>query len=200
VKQALDNRRRELNLDGEDINACLAELNEENTCGLFSLTELNYLQITHTDLALVPRKINALSKLSSFVCHTNKLEKLPVSLFDLSQLTLLDLSRNKLTEIPEEIKNLDKLQTLNVSFNQLVCLPPLSGCKSLLIIDASHNDLETFVTTSEDLKLLSSLDLSYNKLKVIPPEIELYPSLKNLNLTSNSIKEAVGNLVNCKKT
>ena len=58
---------------------------------------------------------------------SNRLTRLPESLFNFKKLQILDLQNNNLTELPEAIGKLKSLKVLNLYANQLTTLPESIG-------------------------------------------------------------------------
>ena len=100
---------------------------------IFSLKELEHLEVSHSPLKITPPQINSLQSLKYLNLSYLQLKKLPIQLFDLTQLNHLILENNKLESIPDAIANLKKLKFISLYNNLLKELPtefallPLEG-------------------------------------------------------------------------
>ena len=102
----------------------------------------------------------------------SQLTVLPPEIGKLSNLSTLYLYANQLTALPPEIGRLVNLTTLDLYDNQLMTLPPEIGqLVNLTKLDAYDNKLTTLPTEIGHLENLTSLDLGGNRLTSPPPEI-----------------------------
>ncbi|XP_049840577.1 leucine-rich repeat-containing protein 47-like [Schistocerca gregaria] len=162
---------------------------------LFSLVNLNYLNINETCLTSVPDDIGRLINLTSLILYSNNISSLPQTIGKLSKLKILDLSRNKLESIPDEISALGQLSTLNLGTNILTKIPSLVKNTKLSILDLSHNQFEEFPDVCHsELIHLSEMKLNGNNIKEVPPTIGQLPAMKMLDLSDNSIATVPGEL------
>lgn len=199
IEQTQAKNRRELTLTDTEIKKRESEISD-NSCGLFTLTQLNLLRISKSSLTALPASISCLSNLTSLVCSWNKLESLPNEIGSLKKLMLLDVSNNNLTVLPDGLGTLEHLATLNVDCNQLSALPDLRACKALAIIKATQNKMQEFFNIEEHcMELLAEIDMAENEIENIPLNISYLTAMKTLNLENNKIKEMHGNVLDCSK-
>jgi len=98
----------------------------------------------------------------------------------------LDLSDNSIRL--EQLRNLRNLCELNLSYNMVQTVPELlqDDFPKLESLDLSFNSLEpTVIPNLYSLKNLRRLDLSANSLITLPPDLNQFPLLEDLNLSSN---------------
>ena len=197
VKSAKEEKRYELVLHG-------IEISERITTGgldesIFTLTNLNFLQISQTELVEIPEALGQLVSLRSLDIHQNKLCKLPSSVGNLTELKFFDISGNALCELPAEFGGLVNLHTLNLSCNQLHCLPSFEKLIHLSKFDCSHNKLISMPEGIHKLQNLYELRASNNIMKSISSEISHNVALKVLDLSSNELKVLPAELADCHK-
>lgn len=89
-----------------------------------------------------------------------------------------------LTSLPNEISKLTQLNTLIADHNKLSSVPCLKSLTALQELHLGNNILSTF--PSLPLSLVS-LDLGCNSLTEFPSILASFPSLTNLNFSSNTI-------------
>ncbi|MBS9783382.1 MAG: hypothetical protein KGV46_02390 [Pasteurella sp.] len=82
------------------------------------LSELEKLNISYCELAVLPNSIGQLSKLKELNLSGNELFELPESIGNLSQLKNLDLWSNYLTDLPKTISKLEQLEEFNIMANE----------------------------------------------------------------------------------
>lgn len=198
VLVAQNENRHEIILSGSKISNLINQSGLDTT--LFSLVNLNYLNIHDTCLSALPDAIERLENLQTLVLHSNKLVKLTSKVAHLDKLKILDLSSNVLEVLPEQISNLTQLVTVNVSNNQLKTLPKFNVNSRLAVIDVSNNALTSFpdVCYSEMVNL-SELRCSNNNIVALPNTVGLLSGLKVLLVNSNEIKEIPAELAKCTK-
>ncbi|XP_018408179.1 PREDICTED: leucine-rich repeat-containing protein 47 [Nanorana parkeri] len=201
VERAESEKRRELVLQGVDDRLRLSD--GRLPPGLFSLSLLNYLQVSGcAELREVPGDIGRLGHLQSLVLCQNKLRSLPGTLVELRSLKVLDVSGNELEELPSELCRLAELCSLNVSCNRLKDLPPgLERCTKLASIILSRNTLTAFPPglLSAQLPLLATITASDNLIQELPGDIALLSGLKTLDLSINQLTEIPYELADCTK-
>ncbi|XP_067130399.1 leucine-rich repeat-containing protein 47-like [Centruroides vittatus] len=199
VSCAREEKRCELILSGAAVSKKIEE--EGLDLEIFTLNNLNFLEISHTCLSTLPDEIINLSNLTNFVLRGNCLKELNENLCNLTKLKFLDISENQITHLPQDINKLVSLQTLNVSANSLTNFPPLSNLTKLSTINFTKNQFENFPLELCDSALahLSEVIGSNNNIVDIPSEIENLVSLKTLDLGNNKIVEVPGELSNCSK-
>jgi hypothetical protein len=199
VAVAKQEDRRELVLQGSEISKRIDENGLDNS--IFTLINLNFLEICKTSLETLPTDVENLANLTSLVLHTNALEQVPTSLGALKKLKLLDLSGNQLQSLPEEVCSLPELQTLNVRCNSLTSLPNVKGLVQLHIFDVSNNQLDLLPDdiSSPDLQHLSQILAKANHLQEIPSDLHELPALKTLDISENCLQEIPSELNLCAK-
>ncbi|XP_014675925.1 PREDICTED: leucine-rich repeat-containing protein 47-like [Priapulus caudatus] len=198
VDQAFQQKRHELVLTGP---AAASEVEADGLDEkLFTITTLNFLEVSKCDLKIASENLSKLVNLTSLVLHSNKLSSLPDSIGKLIKLKLLDVSRNELEELPETLGSLVQLQTLDVGNNKLESLPEsICELKNLGHLGISHNSYKHFPPVICDIPSLMQIKAGDNQITDVPPEIENLSLLKLLDLTNNSIKVLPGELGNCAK-
>lgn len=199
VDKVEEESRRELVLTGETIATRINDTGLDER--IFTLTTLNFLEISKCGLQTLPHSVSNLSNLYNLVLHGNRLRVLPDSIGHLSLLKFLDLSSNELDSLPSSLGSLRELQTLNVSKNQLTKLIDPSAMISLHILDVSHNcltELPVGICCSQ-LSMLSTILANNNELEILPEDLVELPSLKLLDVTANKLTEIPAVLSECAK-
>lgn len=70
--------KRELNLNGENLTKLLEANDNKLDAGLFELTQLNFLQLTHsTSFCEIPDEVRKLENLQSLLLFKNQLASVP---------------------------------------------------------------------------------------------------------------------------
>lgn len=186
ITQVIKENRREIVLTGPDISEMIASSGIDPA--LFKLDGINYLNISHTGLEVVPDDIGNLQNITNLVLHSNAIKKLPSRIGGLSKLKVFDCSRNKLEEVPAKLENFPQLMTLNLGSNLLSHLPSQVLNIKLCSIDLSHNKFEVFPDVCHsELIHLAEIKVNDNIIKEIPSNISVLPSLKLLDLGNNQI-------------
>ncbi|XP_076254595.1 leucine-rich repeat-containing protein 47-like isoform X2 [Rhynchophorus ferrugineus] len=198
IEAAKKEHRRELSLSGSEISKRIDDSGLDIT--LFSLSELNYLSLTDTNVHKIPSEILKLNNLQTLILHSNKIKYCDQNIFKLPKLKVLDLSRNLLTSLPDNITTLLQIVSLNLSYNKLDAFSILSNCTKLAVLDLSNNNLKLFPNVCFDYMIsLSEIKLHGNKIEEIPTNIDNLPSLKTIDLSENCIKVLPGELADCHK-
>lgn len=197
-------KRRELVLQGPQVDGRLEQASGRLPPRLFSLKLLNYLEVSGCPaLRELPVELGQLQALTSLILCRDGLTRVPgEALAPLAALKVLDLSGNHLTELPEQLCSLPDLNTLNLSCNQLKSLPAgLGRCPRLAVLNISRNQLSAFPTGffSQELPLLGTLSASENLIEELSGDIGLLPALKSLDLSSNKLTEIPAELSDCSK-
>ena len=110
---------------------------------IFTLTNLNSLNLNSNKLTSIPDSITQLTNLNSLDLSDNQLTSIPDPITQLTNLNSLDLRFNKLTSIPDSITQLTNLNSLYLSYNQLTSIPDsISQLTNLNSLDLSENPLE----------------------------------------------------------
>ncbi len=199
VEQAANENRHELVLNGAEISKRIEHKGFDDT--VFSITTLNFLEISKTCLSELSPEIGNLVSLTSLVLHSNKLKTIPDSIENLAKLRLLDLSRNDLSVVPDEIANLKELETLNISCNNLSEFPTMNTMIRLHIFDASHNELESFPEGITDPLLchLAQISVAANGIQILPNDLHELANLKTLDVSDNKIDNIPPEMSDCLK-
>jgi len=199
VAKVKEENRHELVLTGETVAMRIAQTGLDER--IFTLTTLNFLEISKCGLEVLPHGVSRLTGLSNLVLHGNRLCVVPDSIGQLSRLKFLDLSDNELEFLPSSVGELPELQTLNVSKNQITELTDPRAMASLHILDVSRNcltELPDGICCSQ-LSLLNTILANDNELESLPEELFELPSLKLLDVTANKLTEIPPALSQCAK-
>ncbi|MEE6483734.1 hypothetical protein FKM82_013641 [Ascaphus truei] len=196
-------KRRELVLQGPALDDKLRVGDGLLHPRLFSLTLLNYLEVSGcTELRAVQAELGLLIHLQNLILCRDQLSSLPPAVGDLRALRVLDVSGNDLEELPAELCQLPELCTLNVSWNRLRELPrDLQRCTKLAVLNLSRNLLTAFPPgfLCPHLALLATISAADNRIQELGGEIGLLPALKNLDLSNNQLTEIPYELADCSK-
>ncbi|KAK3595782.1 hypothetical protein CHS0354_025419 [Potamilus streckersoni] len=212
VETAKKENRRELTLNGPDINKRIDESGFDN--GVYDLVSLNFLDISGTSLSELKSDIGRLVNVTSLILCNNQLVSIPAEIGSLTKLKILNISNNRLKDLPESICSFPEIHTLNVSMNSLTSFPCVSALSSIHIFNISHNQLQTLPDGIYDRSLehlselhassnqiaelsadisnlsrLSLLNLANNKLVDVPPELSMCTKLKELDVKGNKFKD-----------
>merc|ERR1719402_1591751 len=114
VTRYRNENRRELVLTGKPIAERIQKSGLDPK--IFTLTNLNFLDISSASLTVVPDDIGNLINLTNLVLKGNSLTTLPTTLNLLTKLKLIDVSMNSISSLPE-MSNLSQLSTLNLAIN-----------------------------------------------------------------------------------
>lgn len=186
IEQAKSENKRELKLIGAEIAERIHSTGIDSE--LFSLGNLNLLNISDTNLQHLPDGISNLKNLQSLLLFGNEISTISDSIAGLEKLKVLDVSRNKLNGIPDGIGELKNLATLNLSHNAITHFPALKSSEKLLSIDLSNNKLAVFPDICYESNVhLSEVNLQNNAIDKIPHGIVVLASLKQLNLAQNNV-------------
>ena len=88
---------------------------------LFSLEDINNLDISRNRLSTIPLEICQYTKLRKLHLGSNEFTELPLCLFRLKQLTHLYINDNKISTIPAEISQLQNLEMLRSEQQSTIC-------------------------------------------------------------------------------
>lgn len=199
TEQAKNENRHELVLTGPRISERIDGRGLDDQ--IFTLENLNFLEISKTTLASLDDSLGNLVNLQNLVLRNNKIATLPSSIGKLQKLKFLDLSTNELEKLPDEIGNLTELQRLNVSVNKLTNFPDVSKLINLHVLDISHNSLESLpegFCSSEPLGV-TEVYASSNEIAELPSDFAKLLSLKVLDLTDNKLQQIPPEMAECTK-
>lgn len=170
---------------------------------IFRIHSLNFMEVSKTQLNILPNKIKGLENLTALMLYDNKLESLPKEIGLLTKLKTLDLSNNQLTELPVEISQLSELQSLNIINNKVSKLPSdLSKWTNLIVIKFSLNQFVRFppgLCTPTFKQHLTEIHAKDNQIGDLPKEIGHLSALRHLDLSNNKIQLVPGELADCTK-
>ena len=116
-----------------------------------------------------------------------------VQKLDVASLDYLNLDRNKLTDV-NELSSFVGLKWLRLNDNQLTALPDLKGLVKLQRIYLKGNRVTAVPETLKDLPTLTDVDLSFNPLKEVPQWLAEKKGLKGLSFTRTQITKLPDNL------
>ncbi|CAL8077151.1 unnamed protein product [Calicophoron daubneyi] len=198
VTTALAENRHELVLSGSDISKLLTNSGLDER--IFELNRLNFLEISHSCLQTVPKKISNLKKLTQLGLTSNQLTHVPEEVGRLLSLRFLDLSFNQINELPPDLfSQLRSLTSLNLSGNKLDSLPSVSSLKALQVCILANNCLQMLPEGMGCLAQLGVLDASHNKLLSVPEELNVLNNLKNADFSDNELVTVPASLHRCHK-
>lgn len=199
VVTAKEENRHEIKLAGAAISKRISEHGLDKN--IFTLTNINLLNISDTCLHAIPDEIKNLINLQSLLMFGNKIEVFNENITTLRKLKVLDLSRNELKSIPESLNNMKELTSINFSSNQIEDMPKIGDLPNLIIIDISNNKLKSLLDVeSANLPHLTDLKLKSNLIESIPSCIgQKLSSLKNFDISDNQITVVPGEVANISK-
>lgn len=101
----------------------------------------------------------------------------------------VNLDRNQLETFPEELASLTGLKWLRLNENRLSALPDLSALKNLRRIYLRGNRFESVPETLKDLPSLTDVDLSSNPIKEIPAWLAQKKGLESLSFSRTLVEK-----------
>ncbi|XP_039251163.1 leucine-rich repeat-containing protein 47-like [Styela clava] len=203
IAQCKEEKRRELVIKGTPDTRLKIEKNDNVLPeDLYSLTLLNFLEVSECGITSLSKDISSLSALMQLIINGNNLVSLPDEICTLKQLKVLDISYNALEELPDEFGNIRNLQTLNLNCNKLSQLP--ESVKNLSLLSTLNISNNKFTEIPQALiegnqKHLADLKASHNQIEDVNDGIGTLEALKTLDLSVNKIKELPQTLANCFK-
>jgi Leucine rich repeat len=207
--QIVSKNKHELSLNGSVLTKLLESDSEHARINpkLFELKQLNFLQLSNSQIYEIPEQVNELTNLQKLSLFGNQILCIPsieesfiLFSFDhytqiicffseidnLKNLNHLDLSNNSIMQIDCDFSVLVHLSTVNFSGNAI------KDCKIksqwIHIIYLSRNKLENFPELFLDS--LTELHIDNNEINNIPHNIiEKLPNLKLLDMSQNKLTE-----------
>jgi internalin A len=176
-----------LNSNKQIIGLCLHEVNLERIDFLKHLKNIEYLDLSYTELKNFSALQNII-KLTRLNLRGNKINETSFLKY-LIYLEELDLSGNFTNDL-DNIKELRNLTHLNLSFNQFTNIKCLSGLSKISSLNLSGNQIND-ISILRELKNLTHLYLSGNKKSDVSILKEL-KNLKYLDLSANQLKKING--------
>ncbi|KAI4871245.1 hypothetical protein NFI96_019774 [Prochilodus magdalenae] len=146
-----------------------------------------------------------LSNITQLVLSHNKLATVPPNVADLKNLEVLNMFNNQIEELPTQISSLQKLKHLNLGMNRLSTLPRGFGSlPALEVLDLTYNNLNESSLPGNFFYLttLRALYLSDNDFEILPPDIGKLAKLQILSLRDNdliSLPKEIGDLAQLKE-
>ena len=167
--------------------------NMENIpASVFTLTNLEVLDVGWGGLKSLPPEIENLKKLKELRIGSSKLKTIPKELGNCLEIEELYVSFNELSELPETIGNLKKLRTIEFGGNNIKKLPSsFKRLSNLVSVSCIRNEFEVFPQELVGLPNLIQIKADYNKIKTLPDDLLAMYNLKltvSHNLLSGSLK------------
>ncbi|XP_014824917.1 PREDICTED: ras suppressor protein 1-like, partial [Poecilia mexicana] len=160
--------------------------------GLFTLSHITQLVLSHNKLTAVPPNISELKNLEVLNLFNNQIEELPTQISSLQKLKHLNLGMNRLSGLPRGFGSLPALEVLDLTYNNLnQNSGSLSGnffyLTTLRALYLSDNDFELLPPDIGKLTKLQILSLRDNDLVSLPREIGDLAQLKELHIQGNRL-------------
>lgn len=199
VVTAKAENRHEIKLAGAVISKRISEQNVDKN--IFTLVNINLLNISDTCLEAIPDEIKNLSNLQSLLLYGNKIQVFNENITSLRKLKVLDISRNKLKSIPDSLNNMKELTSINFSSNEIEDMPKIGDLPNIISFDVSNNKLSSFLDLDgASLPHLTDLNLKGNLIESIPNSLaKSLPSLKNFDISDNKLKSVPGEMAGLAK-
>jgi len=180
-----DKRVIALHLENMRIHKFPLEVVEKIT----DLTNLQTLELCHTDIEGIPESFSNLQQLKKLNLSEIFIGgKFPEAITRISSLETINLSRNYISSIPIEIENLKNLKELHLELNQLETLPnSITNLSSLEILNLEGNILKELPQSIGKMKNIKRLKLARNNLKNLPQSIGNLPFIEYLELQGNNL-------------
>lgn len=198
VMTAKSENRHEIKLAGAAISKRISENGLDQT--IFTITNLNLLNISDTCLEAIPDNIQRLVNLQTLLLFGNKIQDFNVNITSLSKLKVLDLSRNQLKTIPD-LSNMMELTSINFSNNNIEHIAKIGDMPNLISLDLSNNKLKAFIDVENaNLPHLTDLKIKGNAIEELPAHVaRSMPSLKNFDIGDNQLKTIPGEVASMAK-
>ena len=178
---------------------------EDNDIGLYNYCEGSYkefrdlkkakrkkkqvrkLLLSNQDIKRIPLMIGKYKRLVTLDLSSNSVKKLGNSLDHLTMLQDLNLAQNDILKFDKSLYKLRYLVRLDLRYNKIIVINNNLNYSYLTHLDLSNNKI-SFVK-GINCKRLQVLNLSNNNLDKIPRGIRVSKELRNIDLSSNPIKE-----------
>jgi Leucine-rich repeat (LRR) protein len=160
--------------------------------GLSELSRLRVLNITENHFDCLPFDILSQMPLIELLAAKNKLfgTLIAEDVNELAQLQVLDISGNSVTSISDSTQlNLPALHRLSCSSNRLNNLPNMATWHSLLTILAEDNNISSIPEGFTALPKIKNVDFSSNNIKELDNHIGSMNSLDIFRLGGNPLRE-----------
>ncbi|XP_038068936.1 caspase-2-like [Patiria miniata] len=158
---------------------------------LFSLGELQWLNLNVNKLKDLPAEMAMLGRLKWLYLENNSFQKCPEVVCKLTELVRLYFSCNSLTELPRAIVNLTHLRWIDLSDNRFAEFPTVlcSGslaCLEKLFLD--NNQITSLPNQIASMKSLKLLWINDNRLEWLPHALCELTCLEDLQLKNNPLR------------
>jgi len=180
-----------------------------------SMTALQILDLSDNQLDKLPAIMANMRHLQKLLLSGNKFSSLSLHLLPAESLLELDVSKNMLDgtfDAENDLSAFQKLKSLNISFNnvkglctdafdllslqtlaihnnRITALPQRLSCPQLTTLTASENALASMPSSFYTLRSLRNADLSGNSIKTIESDIANMENLSAFNLAGNPLRE-----------
>ena len=176
---------RELRLSDNSLDGAVLK----NLC---RLPNLQVLDVHNNRIADIPDNLHKLGHLRVLNLAGNRLRSVPTESLRLLPLVEIDVSRNMIgaTLLPRGLEGFRSLQLLNVSSNALSYLTEddIISMPELQYLSVSDNRLQSLPNFSSCFAL-KTLIAANNALCSLPDGLQTLPSLRNINLMGNNVKQ-----------
>ncbi len=126
---------------------------------IFTLQDLEYLDLSKNKLDSIPNDIVKLKKLKVLILSRNQIKKISKEIYKLTELKILNISSNDITKLPKGIRTLSKLEELNIWNTSVDNLPnDIEKIKTLKVVDM-RGILLNYETQEELFDLLPNVKL-----------------------------------------
>jgi Leucine-rich repeat (LRR) protein len=173
------------------IEETLKEVEYKVLCGLVVELDLGFISDNTYGWKIfknLSEFIGVMSYLEKLRLNSNKLGKIPNSIFSLNSIVHLDLSYNNINELQDSFNSLKSLKYLNLGFNQITEIPPSIGSlEKLKLLDLNHNRIKTLPSSISKLNSLLTLNLQGNHINSLQPSLKELKILEELNLGLNQL-------------
>ncbi len=147
----------------------LKELGEWDI-GIGQLQLLEWLDVSHCNIAEWPLQLDGLSTLQHLNLSHNKLKSVPPTLVNMTGLEVFNVSHNRIENVPSDLYELKALRELHLNNNALTDLPHCSDPPLMVLPAVKH------------------LDISYNNIKVFDDRVGQFPNAETILAQHNCIK------------